>query len=299
MTNIDNLINKLAEQEKDFLDQEIFAPYIRGGSKILVRVNGVVYKLKTPKFKKDGFGVFKAATANTARKSREAELYERDEYLQLLPKVDFILVAKLGRWLGYPANANNFKQRFQQEPTLVHILVADNVEIMNTIEARFDGVHFWFDCIKFGDNIERTENLRTRIEHQEYYATKQIAKGLTPEELKAFGYAAEFHKEANKSKLEKRLEGEFNRTGAQMEKFVERGENVEVQWKDGRQKYTSVLNKDDLSVVTAGICLSGGDRKFDLQSLVTVCRQGARGGNIYHVGAGGMYEDNYWGYVWR
>lgn len=295
MTNIDNLINKLANQEKDFLQQEIFAPYIKGGSKILVRVNGVVYKLKTPKFKKDGFGIFKAKDANNAKLTREAELYESSEYLQLLPKVDFILVSKLERWLAYPANIKDFRQRFGVEPQLTHVLVADNVEIMDAVEARFDGMHFWFENIKFDDSMERREQLRTRIEQQNYFISKNT-KGLTPAEEIAFKYASEFHKEANKSKIEKRLENEFMKTGAIMEKFIERGNNVEVQWKDKQTHgtYTSVLKMDDLSVVTAGICLSGGDKKFDLQSLVTVCRQGVRRNGIVHVGNGGMSERGYW-----
>ncbi|MHA1675803.1 MAG: hypothetical protein ACTSU6_01360 [Candidatus Njordarchaeales archaeon] len=293
---IDKLLNKLANQEKDFLNNLIFAPYIKGGSKIVVRLNGIIYKLNTPKFRKDGFGIFRATDANNAKRIREAEPFEKEEYLHLLPKVDVILVAKIGRWMAYPSNTNSFKQRFGQDPSLLSILVADNIEVMDTVEARFDGLHFWFDCMKFGGDTERKENLRDRLEQQEYTITKAITTGLTPEESEAFKYAVEFHREANKSKLEKRLEAELAKTGAAMDKFIERGGNVEVQWRDKTTngKYTSILNKEDLSIVTAGICLSGGDKRFDLQSLVTVCRQNERRGGPVHVGRGGMSERAYW-----
>lgn len=294
MRDINKLLSKMAAQEKRILDNDIFAPYIKGGSKILLRVNGVIYKLKTPRFKHDGFGIFNAINGNDAKLIRDAELYESEGYLHLLPKVDFILVYKMSRWLAYPANINSFKHRFNCEPSLITILMADNIEVMDTIEARFDGVNFWFDRVKFGTDIERKENLRNRLENQQYMVTKNLQSGLTPEEIKAFKYASEFHKEANKSNLEKRLEKEFGCTGAAMDKFIERGKNVEVQWKDGGNKYTSVLNKDDLSVVTAGICLSGGDKLFDLQSLVTVCREGSDIDHINHVGHGGMSEQGYW-----
>jgi len=293
---IDDLLNKLADKEQKILSQKIFAPYIKGGNSIILRIDKVIYKLKTPKFKKDGFGVFRANTPNTAKRLREAERYEIEDYLLLLPKVDFILVWKSDRWLACPSNANSFKQQFGMDPRLVNILVADNVEMLDTIEARFDGSNFWFDCIKFGGDVERKEMLRQRIENQQYQVDKNITSGLTPEEIAAFRYTAAFHEEANRPEFEKRLEMELEKVDASMDKCIERGDNVEVQWRDKKTsgKYTSVLRKDDLSVVTAGICLSGGDKKFDLQSLVTVCRQGANRGHVVHVGRGGMGERGYW-----
>ena len=293
---IDNLINKLSAQEKEFLEQDIFAPYIKGGSYVSVRLNGVVYRLKTSKFKADGFGVFKARDANNADFLREAELFEKDEYLSLLPKTDVVLVHNVGRWLAYPSHSNSFRHQFGLEPKLFAVLCADNVEPMDTAEVRFDGSNFWFDSVKITDNAEKIDSLRERLKNQNYTITKNIVSGLTPEEEKAFNYAVEFHRQANMTNLERRLHNELNKFGASLDDFIERGNNVSVQWKDKRTNstYTSVLNKDTLGVVTAGICLSGGDRVFDMQSLVGVCRQAKRRGSTVHVGEGGMEDDRYW-----
>lgn len=293
---IDDLLNKLASQEKSFLSQEIFSPYLRGGANLSVKLNGVIYKLKTSKFKKDGFGIFKAKNYNSARFVREAEMYEKDEYLGLLPKVDLILVYNVNRWVAYPAHINSFKHRFNMDPKLYSVLCADNVEIMDTVEARFDGSNFWFDSIKFAADVDRIESLRTRLENKNYSITDSALSGLTPEESKAFELAAAFHKQEHVGTLERRLSDELFKYGAKLDKFIERGTNVSVQWRDQSTggTYTSVLDKYTLNVVTAGICLSGGDKVFDLQSLVGVCRQAETGYGVTHVGDGGINDDEYW-----
>ena len=61
---------------------------------------------------------------------------------------------------------------------------------------------------------------------------------------------------------------------------------------DGRQ-FTSSVNKDNLTIQMAGICLSGEDQKFDLASMVGVLREG--GGGVLRVGDDyGIGEEEYW-----
>ena len=56
-----------------------------------------------------------------------------------------------------------------------------------------------------------------------------------------------------------------------LREFHDRGDFWLVEWttRDG-ERHTSAIAKKELTVVSAGICLSGRDRDFDLQSLVGV-----------------------------
>jgi hypothetical protein len=51
------------------------------------------------------------------------------------------------------------------------------------------------------------------------------------------------------------------------------GDQWMVEWSiEGSGRYTSYIAKSDLTVIDSGICLSGEDCLFDLQSLVGVMR---------------------------
>jgi hypothetical protein len=70
---------------------------------------------------------------------------------------------------------------------------------------------------------------------------------------------------------EERLRDALHMGGGELREFRDRGEFWQVEWmtRDG-ERHTSAISKGDLTVISSGICLSGGDRHFDLQSLVGV-----------------------------
>ncbi len=70
---------------------------------------------------------------------------------------------------------------------------------------------------------------------------------------------------------EGRLREALDMGGGDLAEFRDLGEFWQVEWttRNG-ERHTSAISKGDLTVISSGICLSGGDRNFDLQSLVGV-----------------------------
>jgi hypothetical protein len=70
---------------------------------------------------------------------------------------------------------------------------------------------------------------------------------------------------------EQQLRDALQMGGGRLRTFRDRGEFWQVEWTTrDRERHTSAIAKGDLTVMSSGICLSGCDRDFDLQSLVGV-----------------------------
>ena len=70
---------------------------------------------------------------------------------------------------------------------------------------------------------------------------------------------------------EERLNQALQLGGGRLRRYTDRGDYWVVEWTtQGGRRHTSAIGKNDLTVISSGICLSGHDRDFDLQSLVGV-----------------------------
>jgi hypothetical protein len=96
--------------------------------------------------------------------------------------------------------------------------------------------------------------------------------------------------------VRRRLRESLSHAGAQLVDYLERSDSFRVTFTVGGRQYTSSVNKNDLTVQAAGICLSGEDQKFDLSSLVGVLREGSDSGDIVPVGDENyaIDEEDYW-----
>ena len=120
-------------------------------------------------------------------------------------------------------------------------------------------------------------------------------RGLTAEQRAAYAVAHALRMEAERDRTEERLRAALAHAGGALAGYLERQDGYRVEFQIEGQRHVSLVAKDDLSIQLAGICLSGEDRHFDLQSLVGVLRE-ARTEGVLPVGDEnqGLPEEQYW-----
>jgi hypothetical protein len=283
-----DLLNQFARMESEFLEREFFAPCLPGGM-VSVRIQGVVCRFQI----QDsfvGFGIFKPISQTQATLVRAATLMETQRYLELFVSRAMILVHKQGHnWLGWPAHQGD--RRFGP-PQLTPIRFLSEGQRFDRIITRFDGNQDWFESIdERGDSIT-AGFLRDQFESMAEPDSIN-RKGLTLEERMAYQIAFAIRNELLRDRTEDRLRNALDHAGADFQSYTELEDGYRVEFKLGDTRHVSLVNKKDLSLQLAGICLSGQDHRFDLQSLVSVLNED-RG--VLRIGNDnqGMDESQYW-----
>jgi hypothetical protein len=289
---IDDLLNRLAKQEQEFLSREFLAPMLRGG-RVCVRIAGIVSQIKVSPADFHGWGVFRPTSHTDAQLVRPATLAERQGYLNLFPVVRVILCQKADEhWLAIPAHQADRRFRFQGT---LPVQMVDEGQLFEVAETRFDGSAFWFGGLDQRRDPGAAAYLRQAL-HDRTEPDKLHRPGLTAEERAAYLVAWLAILEAERDHTEDRLRLALAHAGAEFRSYLERNDSFRVEYDVDGQRHVTVLNKNDLGVQVAGICLAGADRQFDLQSLVGVIREAERDGGIVRIGQdnAGMAEEQYW-----
>lgn len=286
-TDVLSLHNRLADAEDELREKRFLAPLVRGGQ-VRTKLNDLLCTFKPQPADFEGWGIFAPQSEIDAQLVAEPDSFQIAEYLQLFPalKVHLILALRRGVWLAYPVNESDARQRFfkktvQVEPFAVHL--AFEAREFETAAARNVGGVWFFDEIDRRADPETGEKLRQSL--ADNVRTEDLTiKNLTPEIKIGYQIAAgreeflrarEHLRLANKNALqsssdEKRLREALLFGGGELIGHHDRGDYWWVEWTTRTgERHTSSIAKD-FTVISAGICLSGEDRKFDLQSLVGV-----------------------------
>jgi hypothetical protein len=281
---VNDLLNRLAAAEEQFLAREFLAPVLRGGP-VQVRLAGVVCRLKVEPADFAGWGVFRPTSYTAARLVRPARLAERQRYLELFPLLRLILCRREGEhWLAIPGHQAD--GRFRIQGTLpVHLV--EEAQQFEVVHSRFDGTRCWFDSLDPRRDPAAAAYLRQAL-HEMVEPDRLSRPGLTAEERAAYAlnYWPRFEadQEARRDRTEARLRQALAHAGAELRDYLERDDCYRVEYEVDGSRHVSVVAKQDLSVQAAGICLSGDDHHFDLHSLVGVIRQGQGTGRLLRLG---------------
>src|SRR5262249_42360206 len=268
---------------------------VRGG-RVQVRIAGVICTLRIRPANFEGWGVFRPSSHSDATFVRQARLAERARYLELFPLVRLILTAKQDdQWSALPAHRSDSRFRIDG---LIPVRLVEEAQPFEGVEARFGGEAFWYR----GPVSRWDPGAASYLRQQLGLLTppeKLQRPGLTAEERAAYALnywpRYEATEEARRSREEERLRRVLEHAGAELAGYVERHDVYTVTYEVDGRRHVSAVSKADLSVQVAGICLSGEDENFDLQSLVGVIREAQGGGGFLRIGQeGGMPEDQYW-----
>jgi len=270
---VSDAMNRLAQAEAAFLSAEFLAPVVRGHG-VQVRIAGVRCSLRVEPAAFDGWGIFRPLSHSGARLVRAASAAERRRYLALFPAVRLVVCAVGSGQIEAVAD-NPADPRFElNAPVSAHL--PEGVDAFDTIVARFDGGQFWFDEADARADPASAAFLRGRLAD---LADPGIVDrpGLGAGQRLAYAVAHARHMAAievdEAASATRRLNAALGHAGAALRDFSDIGDAFRVTYTVDGQRHTSVVGKDDLTVRSAGICLSGLDEQFDLNSLVGVLRE--------------------------
>lgn len=283
MKNIRELLKALTAKEKALRETRFLAPCARGG-KVRLRVGGLLYSFTPLPESFEGWGIFEARDEARARLVEEASAFLTGEYLKLFKRIRLRLAYRLRgqTWLATPAGEADARQRFGTRQPQVVCLVSEGAQF-EQIVARWDCIVCWFQEVDRRADPADAECLRRALRYD--MPPAQLAwKGCTPEMRVCYEQARQHQQRVQRKRQprddESRLREALTFGGGELREFHDRGDYWQVEWAAHGENFahTSAIGKRDLTVISAGICLSDRDRDFDLQSLVRV------------VGA----QDDYW-----
>lgn len=273
------VFNKLAQAEKDFKESEFVAPII--SSSVMVNIAGVILKYGVRPSNFQGWAILKPMASKLARVVGEPSTRLKNQYLEALPKFYFC-VCDVENNLGMITNSDNrisFAGPFK-------FFLSENIRLFDSIEVRFDGQNFLYYRRNRHAANRIVGRLQRLLDNNKQPKEVQYSKGYQEAYEYAFGKK---QKELYGNK-EYQIKSRIERAGGRYISFDDLGNNeVRVSYTVQGQIFNTTLNKD-LGVISAGICLSGGDTLQDLQSLVHVIKEGQNSHQIV-VGDYSRYYD--------
>lgn len=260
-----DILNKLATVEKEVFDGNVLfiSPVLKTSTSVATRIANIEYSFSVSTKREAGWYALRAFDAEHARIIRAAQPEEIEAYQKVFPKQRLIAVSRLEtHWLALLVGS--------AEPKIVHLHLSEGLEIFDYVDAIGFGEQFWFVAPYSRRDPIILENIRENF-RKEVKSPK--VNGILPDERKAYAIAFALLEESRKTDTQRRLESALKHGNAKLVDYREHGNMIVVNWEFDGHKINSTVNKANLTVTTAGICLTGQDQNFDLASLPSVYRE--------------------------
>lgn len=273
------MIAKMEEEEKKLSQTTFLAPIVAGG-RVRVRVAGIVYEMKV-RTRETGFCILRMVEQGVAEVVETASLSLVAKYLALFPRVRLVLVDQLDKtWWALAYSEADSRLRLSGPVPVRLVLGCTNFD---TIHARFDGATFWFDSVDRKRDPAVSRTLRRSLEADTKPADLR-ARGMVPSERLAYRmmYLHKHRNDPAETMLDDRtrISEALRHAGATLDSFRYTDQNQQyatVRFEMDGQDHVVNVSVGDLTLQSAGVCLSGQDQDFDLTSVVGVLREAAGG----------------------
>lgn len=281
MSDVFDAISRLGKSETNFLGTTFVAPVV-DAKVVSAWVGPISQEFSIHKPSEPGWYRFQATDFKKAKVVGTADIEEIDSYLKKLKRLMLVVVMRIdGVYHGMPMKAN--PQGLDWGRLYPVFLTDDMVNDFDRVACRFDGANLWYERIDFSNDPTKADYLRDTFSKMADPATVKFS-GLSFEEKASYSLrmvldhdARERARKAKEAQKGDRIKSDVEHAGGTFLGFREKATQYEVTYSVEGEQYTSVVAKDSArTVISAGICLSGGDRAFDLASLITVMREGQR-----------------------
>lgn len=267
-----DLIKKLGETENT-LTSRVFVSPVYKNREVITRIDHIVYPFSIPETKA-GWWKFKPKNRKEARVINPCDMQEIEGYLKCLQKVRMILVQRDGDiFYGVPFKTNDqgldIKVLYP-----IYLVMDDTAQDFDEVICRYDGANLWYQSVELNNDQAKVDYIRRALLAAVLPKNLKYS-GLRFEDKMAYAVRCEIDKKVLEKNKEYTLKKAVEHAGGIFKAFTEKGDHFSITYEVDGERYTSTVSKNDgMQVLTAGICLSGGDKDFDLTSLVSVIREG-------------------------
>ncbi len=275
-----DLISKIGEQESGLFNRTFVSPVFKN-TEVATRIERIQYTFTIPR-NLQGWLKFQPEDHKRAKVVGPADMGEIEKYLNHLGKVRVVLVMKQkGLYLGIPEKSNPYGLGFGN---LMPVFLSDDAPLdLDKVIVRFDGANLWYERLDFGNDPSKGDYLRDCLSKLTPVEKLKFS-GLTLEEKQAYALRMTLDKKIVEEKKESTIQQDVEFAGGKFKNFVEKSDHFSVTYTVDGQQFTTRVSKDPRRmVISAGLCLAGDDRKFDLKSLISVIRE-AQHRRVVHVG---------------